>query len=84
MMGIIVKRKKFELPAEGLHNAVISRIEDLGIVETASGRRDKARIFFAMLDQEANENGEVFLSVNKVLDGKNNISTLLKSLKISH
>jgi hypothetical protein len=84
MMGIIVKHKKFDLLAEGLHNAVISRIEDPGIVETASGWRDKARIFFAVLDEEAEENGEVFLSVTKVFDGKNNISKVLKSLKISH
>jgi hypothetical protein len=83
-MAIIVKRKKFELSAEGLHNAVISRIEDLGIVETANGKRDKARIFFTVRDQEAKENGEVSLSVTKVFDGKNNISKVLKSLKISH
>jgi hypothetical protein len=82
-MAILVKRKEFELPAEGLHNAVISRIEDLGIVETANGKRDKAHIFFMILDQEAKENGEVFLSVNKVLDGKNNVSKLLNALKIS-
>ncbi len=44
-MGIFVKRKKCELLAEGLHNAVISQIEDLDIVETANGRRDKGTIF---------------------------------------
>jgi len=84
MMGIIVKHKKFDLLAEGLHNTVISRIEDLGIVQTANGWRDKARTFFAVLDEEAEKNGEVFLSVTKVVDGKNNISKVLKSLRISN
>jgi hypothetical protein len=83
-MAILVKRKEFELPTEGLHNAVISRMEDLGIVETAKGKRDKARIFFMVLDHEGRGNGEVFLSVNRVLDGKNNISKLLNALTISH
>jgi hypothetical protein len=67
-----------------LHGAVVLRIEDLGIVETAHGKKDKARIFFMILDQKVKNNAEVFLSVNKVLDGKNNISKLLNALKISH
>jgi hypothetical protein len=83
-MAILVRQKEFDLPTEGLHNAVISRIEDLGIVETANGKRDKARIFFLILDQKVKNNAEVFLSVNKVLDGKNNISKLLKALNILH
>jgi hypothetical protein len=41
MMGIVVKQKEFELPVEGLHTAVISRIEDLGIVETANDKKDR-------------------------------------------
>jgi hypothetical protein len=84
-MGILVKQKKCELPVEGLHTAVISRIEDLGIVETAGGKKYKARIFFTVLDQRVkhNSDAEVFMSINKVLDGKGNLSKLLKSLKIS-
>jgi hypothetical protein len=71
-MDILVKRKEFELPAEGLHSAVISRIEDLGIVETANGKRDKAHIFFMVLDQKVkhNSDAEVLMSVNKVLTEK--------------
>ena len=86
MMGIVVKQKGFELPTEGLHTAVISRIEDLGIVETANGKRNKACIFFTVLNRNLKRNSDVeaFLSVNKVLDGKGNLSKLLKSLKISY
>jgi uncharacterized protein YwgA len=85
-MSILVRQKEFDLPVEGLHTAVISRIEDLGIVETANGKRDKAHIFFMILDQKVkhNSDAEVFMTINKVLDGKNNISKLLKTLKISH
>ena len=85
-MGIVVKQKGFELPVEGRHAAVISRIEDLGIVETANDKRDRACIFFTILDQKGkdNSNGEAFISVKKVLDEKSNLSKLLKSLKISH
>jgi hypothetical protein len=83
MMGIVVKQKECVLPTEGLHNAVISRIEDMGIVETATGKKDMARIFFTTIDPEAKESNEAFLSVNKVLNGNGNLSKLLKSLKIS-
>ena len=48
------------------------------------GKKDKAHIFFTMIDPETKEKGEAFLSVNKVLDGKSNLSKLLKSLKISY
>jgi hypothetical protein len=86
MMSIIVKQRVFELPTEGLHNALISRIEDLGIVETANGKRDKAYIFFTILNQKVkhNSDAEVVMSVNKVLDEKGNIGKLLKTLKILH
>lgn len=65
-MGIVVKQKECELPTEGLHTAVISRIEDLGIVETANGKKDKARIFFTIFDEKAKHktDAEVFMSIN--------------------
>jgi hypothetical protein len=85
-MGIVVKRKEFELAVEGLHNAVISAIEDLGFVETTKGMKDKARIFFTMLDQKGKDKRDIdaSLSVNKVLGEKSNLGKLLKSLKISY
>jgi hypothetical protein len=45
MMGIVVKQKEFEPPTEGLHAAVISRIEDVGIAETATAKKDMTRVF---------------------------------------
>jgi len=43
-----------------------------------------ARISFTILDQDAKEDGDAFMSVNKILDGNSNLSKLLKSLKISY
>jgi hypothetical protein len=52
--------------------------------ETAKGKKDMARISFTILDQDAKEDGDAFMSVNKILDGNSNLSKLLKSLKISY
>ena len=84
-LGIVVKQKEFALPVEGLPTAAITRIEDVGQAETQHGTKDKARIFFTMLDQKRKEGNDVdaFISVNKVLSEKSTLGKLLKSIKIN-
>ena len=76
-LGIVVKQKEFALPVEGLPTAAITRIEDVGQAETQHGTKDKARIFFTMLDQKRKEGNDVdaFISVNKVLSEKSTLES---------
>ena len=83
-MGIVVTKKVYELADEGIHNVVITRIEDVGIVETQNGMKDKAAIYFTCLDQKAKDGGDVDLRylVNKVITDKSTLGKMLKALKI--
>jgi len=84
-MGIVITKKVYELADEGLHNVVISRIDDVGLVETQNGMKDKAAIYFTCLDQKAKDGGEVDLRylVNKVITAKSTLGKLLAALKIT-
>jgi len=84
-MGIVVKQKEFELPVEGIHNAQITRIDDVGVVETTFGTKDRVRVIFTMLDQKGKDGGAVDTSINanKTLGDKSTLGKLLKSLKIT-
>ena len=83
-MGIVITKKVYELADEGLHNVVISRIDDVGLVETQNGMKDKAAIYFTCLDQKAKDGGDVDLRylVNKVITDKSTLGKMLKALKI--
>ncbi len=83
-MGIVVKKKVYELADEGLHNVVITRIEDLGQVETQNGTKLKAAIYFTMQDQKAKDGSDVDAryTVNQVITPKSTLGKLLAALKI--
>ena len=84
-MGIVITKKVYELADEGLHNVVISRIDDVGLVETQNGTKDKAAIYFTCLDQKAKDGGEVDLRylVNKVISDNSTLGKMLAALKIT-
>ena len=83
-MGIVITKKVYELADEGIHNVVISRIDNVGLVETQNGMKDKAAIYFTCLDQKAKDGGDVDLRylVNKVITDKSTLGKMLKALKI--
>lgn len=84
-MSLIIKDRVFETADEGLHNARISRVEDLGVVDTNYGAKDRIRIVFEMLDQKDAEGQfvEVWMSANKHLGAKSTLGKFLAALKIS-
>ena len=84
-MGIVITKKVYELADEGLHNVVISRIDDVGLVETQNGTKDKAAIYFICLDQKAKDGGDVDLRylVNKVISDNSTLGKMLAALKIT-
>jgi hypothetical protein len=74
-MALVVKQKQYEQMSEGLHNVQISRIEDLGKVETMNGVKDMARIYFKALDQQGKDGSDVESSmrINCVLGAKSRL-----------
>jgi len=84
-MGIVITKKVYELADEGLNNVVISRIDDVGLVETQNGTKDKAAIYFTCLDQKAKDGGDVDLRylVNKVISDNSTLGKMLAALKIT-
>ena len=80
----IVTKKVFELPSEGLHLAQITRVDDVGQVETSFGVKEKIRIIFTMLDEKSKDGTplDAMISANKVLGEKSTLGKLLAELKI--
>jgi hypothetical protein len=80
-MGKVIKQKEYELMEEGLHNVVISRIEDLGKVETQHGVKEMAEIWFKALDQKAKDGSDVEarIRVNCVLGAKSTLRKMVLS-----
>jgi predicted component of type VI protein secretion system len=84
-MSLVIKEKKYELLTEGIHNVTITKVEDLGVVDTLYGAKDKARIYFTAQDQKDKEGNPVdtIMSVNKVLGAKSTLSKLLTNLGVN-
>ena len=83
-MGIVVKKKVYELLTEGLHNVTITRVDDVGPTETMYGVKDRARIIFTAQDQKEKEGVPVdaTMSVNKVITSKSSLGILLDKLGV--
>lgn len=83
-MSLIAKKKQFEKLTEGLHNVTITKIEDIGVVDTAFGAKDRAAIYFTAQDQKDKEGKPVDarMSVNKVLGAKSTLGQLIVKLGI--
>jgi hypothetical protein len=84
-MTLVVKEKKYELMTEGLHNVTITKIDDLGVVDTQYGAKEKARIHFTAQDQKdkAGDPVDAVMSVNLVLGPKSTLGKLLSQLGVS-
>lgn len=83
-MSLVVTEKKYALMTEGLHNVTISKVEDLGVVDTKFGAKDRVRIYFTASDQKDEEGKavDVIMSANKTLGKKTTLSKLLSSLGV--
>lgn len=78
-MSLVIKDKVYEQLTEGLHNVVITKIEDLGLVETTFGTKDRLRVIFTAQDQKDKEGNavDVRMTFTKSLHAK---SGLVKQL----
>jgi hypothetical protein len=84
-MALVVKQKEYELMTEGLHNVNITRVDDLGKVDTQYGTKEKARIIFTATDQKGKggDSVDAVMTVNCVLGAKSSLGKLLNSLGIT-
>lgn len=84
-MSLVVREKQYELLKVGLHNATISKIEDVGPQETTFGTKDRARIYFQSADQKDKEGKFVntAMTVTKSLHSKSSLGKLLASLNVT-
>lgn len=58
-MSLVIKDKVYEQLTEGLHNVIISKVEDLGPQETQFGTKDRLRVIFTAADQKDKEGNPV-------------------------
>ena len=82
---MIITKKVYELADEGVHNAQITKTEDLGQVESPQyGTQHRAAIYFSMLDQTDKEGDaiEVRYNVNCVTGPKSRLGQMLAALKV--
>lgn len=81
---MIIKKKEYEKADEGIHNVVISRVEDIGLVETQNGVKDKFAIFFTCQDQTAKDGSDVDIryTAAKVITPRSTLGKMLAALKI--
>jgi hypothetical protein len=85
MATLVIKDRVYEAASEGLHNATVTKVEDLGLQETTYGTKDRARIVFTMDDQKDKEGQpvEVWMPVTKSLHSKSSLGKFLAAVKIS-
>jgi hypothetical protein len=86
-MSLIIKDKVYEQLTEGLHNVIISKVEDLGPQETQHGTKDRLRVIFTAQDQKDSKTGEAVdarMTFTKSLHPKSSfVKQLLAPLGIS-
>jgi hypothetical protein len=83
-MGIVVKDKVFELPDEGVHTVTITEVQDLGLVETNFGTKDRVRIVLECQDQKDSEGNPIklFITATKSLHPKSTLGNTLTQLQV--
>jgi hypothetical protein len=80
-MSLVIERKEFEIPDEGLHNATITEVKDLGTIKTAFG--DKHRVMIRYRTDQHDSKGEpltVIETFNAVLSRGSRLAGTIESL----
>lgn len=77
-MSLEVKINSYELPKAGEQPGVIADIVDLGLVDTAFGKKDRVRFVFVLAEKDAEgRQKRVFITATKSMNEK---ATLRKTL----
>lgn len=84
--SIIIEPKQYELPSAELHTAILTRVEDLGLVESELyGAQEKIKIHFKITDEKDSKGNDLFVfqTCTKSLGEKARLGKLLRSLGIN-
>jgi hypothetical protein len=83
--SIVVAPKVYELPEPGMHIAKITRVEDLGMVQSdAYGAQHKIKIHVLIEDEKTSKDEQIFVfqTCTLSLGQKSRLGTFLRQLSI--
>jgi hypothetical protein len=73
--------RAFEIPDEGVHNAVLAAVQDLGMVASTFDGREQPKVRFVWLLETRTSDGKPMLVYQKITNSTHEKSTLRKVLK---
>lgn len=81
-MPVVIKKQEYEKATEGLHNLIVSKVEDLGVLDSKNGPKQFIRIVSTVLDQKDKEGKaiEVFQRFSASLGAKSFLTKFLGQL----
>lgn len=81
-MSLVIKKAEYEKATEGLHNVTVTKVEDLGNVETKNGVKPFVRVVFTVNDQKDKEGKaiEIFQRFTSSLGAKSFLTKFLTQL----
>jgi hypothetical protein len=81
-MSVVIKKQEYEKATEGLHNLIVSKVEDLGVLDSKNGPKQFVRIVSTVLDQKDKEGKaiEVFQRFSASLGAKSFLTKFLGQL----
>lgn len=81
-VSLVIKKKEYEKATEGIHSVTISKVEDLGKIETQNGVKEFVRVVFTVEDQKdkAGAKVEIFQRFTRTLGPKSNLTKFLNQL----
>jgi hypothetical protein len=81
-MAFVVKKTEYAKMSEGIHQTVISRVEDLGEVDTQKGKKLRCAVYFQALDEKDKDGNpiEARITANQSLGPKSTLGKLIATL----
>lgn len=74
-------KKEFQILDEGVHNAVLAAVQDLGLVPSAFYGEEKPRVRFVWVSDEMNDEGDPVIVLQSMTNSMHEKSTLRKTVK---
>jgi len=74
-------KKEFQILDEGVHNAVLAAVQDLGLVPSAFYGEEKPRVRFVWVSDEPNTEGDPIIVLQSMTNSMHEKSTLRKTVK---
>jgi hypothetical protein len=73
--------KQFEILGEGVHNAVLAAVQDVGLVTSAFNGEEKPKVRFVWMSDELDSEGNPLVTLQSMTNSMHEKSTLRKTVK---